>query len=61
METCYGWQYFYDEVTELVDELIMAHPLKTRLIAEAMIKTDSITVARKLLEFIYMDGKEIIL
>jgi len=42
MEACYGWQYFYDEASELVDELIMAHPLKTRLIAEARIKTDSI-------------------
>jgi len=42
MEACYGWQYFYDEVSDLVDEIIMAHPLKTRLIAEARIKTDSI-------------------
>lgn len=42
MEACYGWEYFYDEVDELVDDLIMAHPLKTRLIAEARIKTDSI-------------------
>ncbi len=42
MEACYGWEYFYDEVEGLVDELIMAHPLKTRLIAEARIKTDSI-------------------
>lgn len=42
MEACYGWEYFYDEVDELIDELIMAHPLKTRLIAEARIKTDSI-------------------
>jgi transposase len=42
MEACYGWEYFYDEVDELVEELIMAHPLKTRLIAEARIKTDSI-------------------
>jgi transposase len=42
MEACYGWEYFYDEAEELVDELIMAHPLKTRLIAEARIKTDSI-------------------
>jgi transposase len=33
---------FFDEVDEQVDELIMAHPLKTRLIAEARIKTDSI-------------------
>jgi transposase len=42
MEACYGWEYFYDEVEDLVDELIMAHPLKTRLIAEARIKTDTI-------------------
>lgn len=42
VEACYGWEYFYDEVSELVDELIMAHPLKTRLIAEARIKTDTI-------------------
>lgn len=42
MEACYGWEYFYDEVEGLVDDLIMAHPLKTRLIAEARIKTDSI-------------------
>jgi len=42
MEACYGWEYFYDEVDGLVGELIMAHPLKTRLIAEARIKTDSI-------------------
>jgi transposase len=42
MEACYGWEYFYDEASELVDELIMAHPLKTRLIAEARIKTDTI-------------------
>lgn len=42
MEACYGWEYFYDEVEGLVEELIMAHPLKTRLIAEARIKTDAI-------------------
>lgn len=42
MEACYGWEYFYDEAHELIGELVMAHPLKTRLIAEARIKTDSI-------------------
>lgn len=42
MEACYGWEYFYDETSDLVDELIMAHPLKARLIAEARIKTDTI-------------------
>lgn len=42
MEACYGWEYFYDEVDDLLEDLVMAHPLKTRLIAEARIKTDSI-------------------
>ena len=42
MEACYGWERFYDEASKLADELIMAHPLKTRLIAEARIKTDTI-------------------
>src|SRR4030066_885928 len=42
MEACYGWEYFYDEVDDLLEDVIMAHPLKTRLIAEARIKTDSI-------------------
>lgn len=42
MEACYGWEYFYDEASALVTELVMAHPLKTRLIAEARIKTDTI-------------------
>lgn len=42
MEASYGWEYFYDEVAELVDEIVLAHPLKTRLIAEARIKTDTI-------------------
>jgi transposase len=38
MEACYGWEYFHDEVKGLR----MAHPLKTRLIAEARIKAGSI-------------------
>ena len=35
MEATFNWVYFYDEA-------ILAHPLKTRAIAEARIKTDSI-------------------
>lgn len=42
MEAGYGWEYFYDEARDLVTELYLAHPLKTRLIAEARIKTDEI-------------------
>lgn len=41
-EACYGWSYFYDEIEDIVDEVKLAHPLKTRAIAEARIKTDSI-------------------
>jgi len=42
MEACYNWSYMYDQIEGLVDEIQLAHPLKTRLIAEARIKTDSI-------------------
>ncbi len=34
LEACYCWEYFYDRIENLVDDLIMTHPLKTRLIAE---------------------------
>ncbi len=42
MEASYGWSYFYDEVKALVREVKMAHPSKTRAIAEARIKTDTL-------------------
>jgi transposase len=42
IEACYEWSYFYDEIRDKVKELKVAHPLKTRLIAEARIKTDTI-------------------
>jgi transposase len=42
MEASYGWSYFYDEVKPLVKGIKMAHPLKTRAIAEARIKTDTL-------------------
>lgn len=42
IEASYGWNYIYDEIRELVKEIKVAHPLKTRAIAEAKIKTDSI-------------------
>jgi len=37
-----GRYHFYDEISSFIDEAILAHPLKTRAIAEARIKTDSI-------------------
>ena len=45
MEASYGWSYFYDEVKAMVREVKMAHPLKTKAIAEARIKTDTLDAA----------------
>jgi transposase len=42
LEAGYSWGYFYDEIAGLVDGVKLAHPLKTRAIAEARIKTDSL-------------------
>jgi transposase len=42
IEAGYGWSYFYDQIQELVQDVKLAHPLKTKAIADARIKTDSI-------------------
>src|SRR5262245_56046731 len=42
MEACYSWGYFHDLLEGLVDQITLAHPAKTRLIAEARIKTDAL-------------------
>lgn len=42
IEASYEWSYLYDQIRDKVRELKVAHPLKTRLIAEARIKTDKI-------------------
>jgi len=42
MEASYNWQYFYRAVEEAADNIVLAHPLKTRIIGEAKIKTDKI-------------------
>lgn len=42
MEACYNWGYFVDILDGIVDKVTLAHPLKTRAIADARIKTDSI-------------------
>jgi len=42
MEACYNWGYFLDVLENVTEEISLAHPLKTRLIAEARIKTDAI-------------------
>jgi transposase len=43
MEACYAWQHLYEHLEEGGYEVKLAHPSKTRAIAEARIKTDSIS------------------
>ncbi len=38
MEACYNWSYFYRAVEGSADNIVLAHPLKTRIIAEALDK-----------------------
>ena len=42
VEACWNWGLIHDELEELeqVEEVLLAHPYKTRLIAEAQIKTE---------------------
>src|SRR5262249_7217038 len=44
LEACWNWGRIYDLLQEIdsVQEVVLAHPLKTRLIADAQIKTDSL-------------------
>lgn len=42
MEACSFWEYIYDRIEPKVKKICLAHPLKTRVIAEARIKTDKI-------------------
>ena len=44
LEACWNWGTIYDRLEPLpqVEEVVVAHPLKTRLIGEAQIKTDKI-------------------
>jgi transposase len=42
LEACWNWGLTHDWLEEIegIEEVILAHPLKTRLIADAQIKTD---------------------
>ena len=44
MEACWNWGWLYDLLGELegVEEVILANPAKTKIIADAQIKTDKI-------------------
>jgi hypothetical protein len=43
IEACWGWGKMHDmlEGIECIEEAVLAHPYKTRIIIEAQIKTDS--------------------
>jgi transposase len=43
LEATRNWGLIYDWLEEMLDEVVLAHPLKTRAIAEARIKTDKIS------------------
>lgn len=44
LEACWNWGWLYDELGEIeaVADVVLAHPFKTRLIADAQIKTDKL-------------------
>jgi transposase len=42
LEASYSWGPVYDWLEELADEVVLAHPVKVRAIAEARVKTDKI-------------------
>ena len=42
MEPTCGWNWLSDRISDLGLEVILAHPLKVRLIAESQIKTDKV-------------------
>ena len=39
LEAGYGWGPIYDWIGEVAEEVVLAHPLKVRAIADARIKT----------------------
>lgn len=44
VEACWNWSWLYDVLSQLeeVQEVVLAHPYKTRVIAEAQIKSDKL-------------------
>lgn len=53
MEACWNWGKLHDLLEEVpnVEEIVLSHPYKTRIIAESQIKTDKLD-ARKLAELL---------
>jgi transposase len=48
VEACWNWGWLYDELGEIdcVEDVVLAHPFKTRLIADAQIKTNKLDARR---------------
>jgi len=42
IESCWNWSKTYELAKDLVEEVILAHPLKVKAIASAKVKTDAI-------------------
>ena len=55
VEATGNWMYLYETIEKYVPDVVLAHPLKTRSIAEARIKTDTID-ATTLAELLRLDG-----
>ena len=56
LEACWNWGWLYDQLQNQpnVTEVVLAHPYKTRLIAEAQVKTDKLD-ARTLAQLLRAD------
>ena len=55
VEATGNWMYLYETIEGYTPDVVLAHPLKTRAIAEARIKTDTID-ATTLAELLRLDG-----
>ncbi len=42
VEATFNWPFVYDLASEYVEKVLLAHPLKVKMIAEATVKTDKI-------------------
>lgn len=55
VEASGNWMFLYETIERYTPQVVLAHPLKTRAIAEARIKTDTID-ATTLAELLRLDG-----
>lgn len=55
LEACAMWEHVYDAALEAADEVVLANPWKTRLIAEASLKSDKVD-SHALAELLRLNG-----